>query len=138
MKAVESHGDEFKRKVRTLIRGMTVLFHYSHLLNPCGTGRLHSFSFPNKLVRWIVPAFLMAMLVANMALVHRPVFAVLAVAQGLFYLAGLTSLAGVPGVRDTPAARIAGYFLNVNAAIGVAWWRYLRGERKEIWAPTRR
>jgi len=34
--------------------------------------------------------------------------------------------------------RIPTYFLSVNASIAVAWWRYARGDRVVMWAPSDR
>jgi hypothetical protein len=44
----------------------------------------------------------------------------------------------VPALGSAGPARVAGYFVNVNAAIAVAWWQFLRGKRQEIWSPSRR
>ncbi len=62
-------------------------------------------------------------------------YALIAVPHALFYLLGGLALAGV---TTDPFGRIAAYFINVNAAIAVAWWRFLRGVRQEVWTPSRR
>jgi glycosyltransferase involved in cell wall biosynthesis len=136
MGAVESHQDEFRRKVRTLLRGMAALRTYAHLLDPRRAGVFALFLWSHKVMRWLVPFFLVAMLVANAALLREPLYAVIGVLHGLFYAVGLLALLGV-GQR-TRAGKFAGYFLNVNAAIAVAWWQFLRGRRQEVWAPSRR
>jgi cellulose synthase/poly-beta-1,6-N-acetylglucosamine synthase-like glycosyltransferase len=138
MKALTTHGGEFRRKVRTLIRGMTALFRFRHLLNPLRYGAFAFFLFSHKLVRWAVPVFLVAMLGANVALAQHTLYAALLVPHALFYVTGAAVLAGAPRLEGLLPARIAGYFVNVNAAIAVAWWRFLRGQRTELWTPTRR
>jgi glycosyltransferase involved in cell wall biosynthesis len=137
MKALTTHRDEFRRKVRTILRGMTALFHYKHLLNPYRFGAFAFFLFSHKLMRWLVPGFLVAMIVANVALLHRPFYAAVAIPHALFYAVGGASVAGLPSGGLLPA-RIAGYLLTVNSAIAVAWWHFLRGRRTEVWVPTRR
>ncbi|TVR67950.1 MAG: glycosyltransferase family 2 protein, partial [Gemmatimonadales bacterium] len=132
MGAVRSPSGEFRRKVRTLLRGMTGLVAYRHLLNPFRTGAFAFILASHKLARWLVPGFLVVMLVANVALAADPFYGLLLVLHVGFYLAGLGALAGAPGLRRLLAARIPAYFINVNAAIAVAWWRYLRGERMEV------
>jgi cellulose synthase/poly-beta-1,6-N-acetylglucosamine synthase-like glycosyltransferase len=127
---------EFRRKVRTLLRGMAALRAYAPLLWPGRAGVFSLFLWSHKLMRWLVPVFLLLMLVANIALVRQPLYAVIGVAHALFYAVGLLALAGV-GAR-TSAGKFAGYFLNVNAAIAVAWGQFLRGKRQEVWAPTKR
>ncbi|TVR50706.1 MAG: glycosyltransferase family 2 protein [Gemmatimonadales bacterium] len=138
MRAVSGHGREFSRKVRTLIRGMTALRAFSHLLNPFRYGSFSWILFSHKVMRWLVPFFLVMMLVGNAALLDRPFYRGLAIPHGLFYLLGAGALMGLPLLRGLLPARIAAYFVNVNASIAVAWWQFLRGERKEIWTPTRR
>lgn len=136
MGATESHRDEFRRKVRTLIRGMTALRAYAHLLNPARAGRFAVFLWSHKVARWLVPFFLAAMIVANVALLPSVPYVVIGVLHVLFYAIGLAALAGHGA--HTKAGKFAGYFLNVNAAIAVAWWQFLRGRRQEVWAPTKR
>ncbi len=135
MGAVRGHKEEFGRKVRTLIRGMTALFAYRGLLNPARGGAFSFFLWSHKLMRWAVPLFLVMMLAGNAALLHQRPWRWLAVPHALFYLLAALSLAGI--TRD-PFGRIAGYFVNVNAAIAVAWWKYLRGIRQEVWTPSKR
>lgn len=136
MDAVSSYGKEFSRKTRTVLRGMTALVAYAYLLNPWRAGGFSIVLGSHKVMRWLVPWFLLAMLLANLALVRQPLFAVIGAAQGAFYGLGLLSLTGVG--RSLGVGRVAAYFLNVNAAIAVAWLQFLRGRRQEVWAPTRR
>ena len=138
MQALSDQGREFSRKVRTLIRGMTALGAYSHLLNPFRYGTFSWILFSHKVMRWLVPFFLGMMLVGNAGLLGRPFYRGVAVPHGLFYLLGVSALMGLPLLRGLLPARIAAYFVNVNASIAVAWWQFLRGERLEIWTPTRR
>jgi len=135
MGAVEGHREEFGRKVRTLIRGMTALAAYRRLLDPRIGGAFAFFLWSHKIMRWLVPCFLVMMLVANVALLGHPLYTLIGVPHGLFYaLGGLALL----GYTRNAFARIAAYFINVNAAIAVAWWRFLRGQRQELWTPSRR
>lgn len=136
MKAVGSHRDEFRRKVRTLLRGMAALRAYADLLDPRKSGVFALFLWSHKVLRWLVPFGLATMLAANAALLRHPVYAVIGVLHAAFYGIGLLALAGI-GAR-TRAGKFAGYFLNVNAAIAVAWWQFARGRRQELWAPSRR
>jgi hypothetical protein len=43
--------------------------------------------------------------------------------------------------KETPKnilLKIPGYFLSVNLAIAIAWWRYLSGYRVLMWTPSER
>lgn len=136
MGAARSHRDEFRRKVRTLLRGMAALRAYADLLDPTRAGVFAFFLWSHKVMRWLVPFFLLAMAGANLALWRDPAYAAIGVAHLLFYGIGALALVGVG--TGTKAGKFAGYFLNVNAAIAVAWAQFLRGHRQELWAPTKR
>lgn len=127
-----AHG-EFERKVRTIVRGMTVFFRYRDMLNIVRYGFFSYSLFCHKLLRWLVPFFLIAAFVTNAFIAAYDIrYLVLFILQIVFYGAGL--------IRVTPAtiARIPRYFTTVNGAILVAWWKYLTGKRIVTWEPTKR
>lgn len=129
---------EFRRKVRTLLRGMTVLLDHRHLLNPLRSGRFAFLLASHKLSRWWVPFFLVAMVVANALLLGSAFWRGVAIPHAAFYVLGLLALPERSPLRGFAPARIAAYFTAVNAAIAVAWWRFVTGHRQEVWDPTRR
>lgn len=129
---------EFDRKIRTVIRGLTVFFHNLEFLNPFRYG-LFSYQYAcHKLLRWLVPLFLCAAFAANAALsLHSFGYAIIFIIQLAFYLIAL----GGWVAKAKPAHilfRIPVYFVTVNAAIFAAWWRYIRGRRMVMWAPSER
>ena len=135
---VADNKREFERKVRTVLRGMTVFFRNLEFLNIFKYGLFSYQYFCHKLLRWMVPFFLTIALVANIALaIESNFFLLLLLVQGLFY-----GVAIFGNLRTDPpshvAIKIPMYFVNVNAAIIVAWWRYLTGDRMVMWAPTKR
>ena len=67
MAAVERAAEEFERKVRTLLRGMTTLGRDAHLLNPFRYGAFAWCLFSHKVVRWLVPVFLLVCLLSSAA-----------------------------------------------------------------------
>lgn len=138
MSSVKSARGEFQRKVRTLIRGMTALWHARALLNPLRSGLFALVLWSHKLARWMIPFFLITMLFANAWLLGEPFYLFTGVAQVAFYASALLALLGVRLVRDSQPGKIAMYFTVVNSAILVAWFRYLAGTRLEIWEPTKR
>jgi cellulose synthase/poly-beta-1,6-N-acetylglucosamine synthase-like glycosyltransferase len=139
MAAVERAAEEFERKVRTLLRGMTTLGRDLHLLNPFRYGAFAWCLFSHKVVRWLVPVFLLICLVSSAVLaLHSRVYAVLFALQAVFYLLALAGLGGVPVLASSLPAKVAVYFTTTNAAALVAWVKYFSGVRQEIWAPSRR
>lgn len=139
MGAVKSYQDEFQRKVRTLVRGMTAMFRNVDLLNPVRYGWFAFALWSHKIMRWLVPVFMLVALVTNLMLVNSHTFYVLsAVAQGVFYVFAVVGLVGTKIVRDSLPGKVAVYLVNVNAAVAVAWIKYLCGTRQEIWTPSQR
>lgn len=138
MSSVKSPQHEFVRKVRTLLRGMTALFAYPQLLNPFRFGVFAIELWSHKVLRWTVPFFLVAALVAPLWLLESPFYLAILVAQVAFYAAALGAFLEWGGIRRWLPGRLALYFVSVNAAIVVAWCQYVAGVRQELWTPSNR
>ncbi len=129
---------EFDRKIRTILRGLTVFFHYPELLNILKY-RFFSYQYLcHKLLRWLVPFFLLAAFGSNVILAGKsPLFLIFLLAQISFY--GLAIWGWKMGIASSTALmKVPVYFLTVNASILIAWWRYLRGQRVVVWIPSER
>jgi cellulose synthase/poly-beta-1,6-N-acetylglucosamine synthase-like glycosyltransferase len=139
MAAVERAGEEFERKVRTLLRGMTTLGRDAHLLNPLRYGAFAWCLFSHKVARWLVPVFLLLCLIASGVLAMGSlVYLVLFALQVAFYGLALAGLVGPAALARSLPVKVAVYFTTTNAAALVAWIKYAFGVRQEIWAPSRR
>lgn len=130
---------EFDRKVRTVLRGLTVYFGHIELLNVFRYGLFSYQYLCHKLLRWLVPMFLGVAFISNLVLAFssRTYFAMFLL-QIIFY--GMAAW-GWRRVGDAPArnlVEIPAYFMAVNASIAVAWWRYLRRQRIVMWTPSER
>ncbi|MCS6305650.1 MAG: glycosyltransferase family 2 protein [Nitrospira sp.] len=129
---------EYERKVRTIVRGISVFMRSVSLLNPL---RYHLFAwqlFSHKLCRWLVPFAMIAALVANGWLaLSSPVYRVILLVQVGFYSLALVYMLSrrVPSVG---MLRIPSFFVMVNLSILDAWMRYFRGERIVSWTPSKR
>lgn len=132
-------GDqEFNRKVRTVVRGLTVFFEHTSLLNPFKHGFFSYQLFCHKLLRWLVPFLLVACFVTSTVLAVSSFFFLgILICQIIFY-----GIAGIEHVRKKPflnaLLRVPGYFVAVNSAIAVAWKQYLTGHRIVMWTPSER
>jgi len=129
---------EFDRKVRTVVRGLTVFFQHLELLNPFRYGLFSYQYFCHKLLRWLVPLFLFTALVTNLILaMESSLYYIVLLCHSAFYAVALW---GWQRERPSPniLLKIPVYFLTVNASIFVAWWRYLRGQRVVMWTPSER
>lgn len=137
MTSVKDPRQEFARKVRTLNRGLATLFAYFPLLNVVRYGTFGFFLLSHKLVRWLVPFFMITAL-GGAAVAGTKFYAVVFVLQVAFYLLAVAALYEVAGVQRSAAGRIPLYFTSANVAILVAWTRFARGVRQELWTPTQR
>jgi cellulose synthase/poly-beta-1,6-N-acetylglucosamine synthase-like glycosyltransferase len=129
---------EYERKVRTVVRGISVFMRSVSLLNPL---RYHLFAWQlisHKLCRWLVPFAMIAALVANGWLaLSSPVYRAILLVQAGFYSLALVYMLSrrVPSVG---MLRIPSFFVMVNLSILDAWMRYFRGERILSWNPSKR
>jgi cellulose synthase/poly-beta-1,6-N-acetylglucosamine synthase-like glycosyltransferase len=130
---------EFSRKVRTILRGMTTLAHYAHLLNPFRYGWFAFELFSHKLMRWLVP-FLLALLLLSSALLARAssFYMLMFAAQMVFYALAALAFWGSQTVGRWLPAKISLYFTSANVATASAWLKFLVGTRQEVWSPSRR
>jgi glycosyltransferase involved in cell wall biosynthesis len=131
---------EFRRKVRTVMRGMAVLFHMRELLNPFRYPRVAWQLWSHKVLRWTVPFFLVTLLGSSIWLAARgsaPIYGLACAAQLALYLLALAAVLHRE-LDELLIFRIPLFFANVNLSILVAWGRFLAGNRQVTWEPSRR
>ncbi|HFD31633.1 MAG TPA: glycosyltransferase family 2 protein [Gammaproteobacteria bacterium] len=138
MSALKSTKDEFHRKTRTLIRGMTTLWYKRKLMNPV---KYKGFAFvliSHKLMRWLVPFFMLFVFVANIFLLHSLFYLTIFIIQIIFYAAAVFAWKEIINMNEKIYGKIPLYFCSVNYAIFYSWFKYILGARQEIWEPTKR
>ena len=136
---VPSLHSEYRRKVRTIARGMGTLHFKRHLLNPLRHGLFAWMLFSHKACRWAAPWAAVLGLVGVLALAPFNALALVAAAAALGV--GVLALVGwnwpegrkLPRMFSMPAFLVAG-----NVAVLHATLKALRGERHAVWEPTRR
>ncbi len=134
---VSDESDEFDRKVRTVVRALTVFFRNVDLLAVWRYGTASYALFCHKLMRWLVPWLLAIAFVSNAVLaIQSLAYLAMFLAQLVFYTGAVVGM-GSWGSKN-PLLRVAAYFVRVNLSIAVAWVRYLKGGRIVTWEPTRR
>jgi cellulose synthase/poly-beta-1,6-N-acetylglucosamine synthase-like glycosyltransferase len=129
---------EFDRKVRTVLRGVTVFFRHMEFLNVFRY-KLFSYQlFCHKLLRWLVPLFLFIAFLSNGLVAWKSnLFFISFLIQGVFY--GIAIWGCIKkNVTFHTIFKIPTYFLMVNVSILTAWWRYLKGQRVVMWNPSER
>ena len=134
----ERPGQEFRMRVRVILRGMHGLLYMRSLLNPFKYPFVSFQLYSHKVLRWMVPLFCLLAFASNLALVREgPVFAYSMILQFTFYS---LAFAGIffekQGVR-VKLLQLPMYFLIVNAASFVSLLKVLRGENIIVWQTRR-
>lgn len=131
---------EYRRKVRTISRGMLTLWFKRHLMNPFKHGWFAWMLFSHKVCRWALPWAATAAGLALLALATAGhVWAQATLAGGLLLI--FLALVGwiraeadsVPKIFSVPAYLVAG-----NLAAMHAFLRAISGGKDALWEPTRR
>jgi hypothetical protein len=137
-RGIKDPGKEFARKVRTAVRGMTAVADMREVLNPFRYGLFAFQVWGHKILRWLVPWFMLLLLVSSISLARvHAVYAATLAAQCVVY--GL-ALAGVlvPASRRVAPVRFAYFFVQVNLALARAGIEFVSGRRIVTWEPTAR
>jgi hypothetical protein len=130
---------EYRRKVRTITRGLATLAERRALLNPLRYGAFSWMLFSHKVCRWLLPWAAVAALAALGALAITAAWAraLLAAAGIVAALAGIgwrwSGKPRLPRALALPAYLVAG-----NVAVLHAWLRFFTGRAAPVWEPTRR
>jgi hypothetical protein len=136
--AAEDFGREYRRKVRIVNRAWRALWSMRGMLNPFARGAFAWKLWSHKVLRWCVPAFLIAILVLNLALLDRHPFYWLAlVTQALFYSLAAGGFLLRRRDHQPPALRIPFYFCVVNVAAAVGLFQVLGGTSYTVWQTSR-
>lgn len=129
---------EYRRKVRTMTRGIETLWHMRALLDPRRFGAFAWMLASHKVARWLTPWFALAavaaLLVGSGPLVRAGLGVLVAAALGVTAIAWTRpDERAVPRLVSMPAFLVAG-----NLAVVHATLRALRGDENPVWEPTRR
>jgi cellulose synthase/poly-beta-1,6-N-acetylglucosamine synthase-like glycosyltransferase len=129
---------EMRMRVRIIAQTYTDLWRHRAMMNPFKSGFYAVQLLSHKVLRYLVPIFLLIIFFSSLALAPRSLFyALAALAQLSFYaLAGLSWLLEREGRRNRLLA-LPQYFVLANLASLVAFYKFLSGERYARWEPIR-
>lgn len=137
-KDVKDPSAEYRRKVRTVIRGVTAIARHPEVLNPRRMGMFAFQVWSHKIMRWGVPWFMLGLLVTSLSLAGEHWFYALAlIGQLAFYGAVILGHFFVR-FRGATLVKIPYFFVQVNVAIAHATLAFLSGTRMTTWTPSRR
>jgi cellulose synthase/poly-beta-1,6-N-acetylglucosamine synthase-like glycosyltransferase len=135
----QSLRKEYRRKVRTIARGMRTLWHKRALMNPLRHALFAWMLVSHKVCRWLLPWAALAALLALAALAVTEMWARILLSLGIVILV----LAAVGWLRAergplhkllaAPTFLVAG-----NVAAAHALLRVIAGGEDALWEPTRR
>ncbi len=129
---------EYQRKVRTVIRGIAALFSRLDVLNPSKFGLFAFQIFSHKLMRWVVPWFLLLTAISNLLLLNQGlIYQLLFLGQLAFYGAAMAGRLSAKA-RQNALVKIPYFFVQVNIAIAHATLQFMSGKRVTTWAPSKR
>lgn len=132
----KSTSEEFAMRVRVVTRGMRGILSISDLLLPWKFGWVTFQIWSHKVLRWLIPFFLLILFGSNLALWTSPFYRLFLLGQLAFYLlAAFSSL--VPIHRHWKPLGIPLYFCTLNAAAFISAIEVLRGKRYTIWQTVR-
>lgn len=128
-------ADEYRRKVRTMARGLATLAADRRLLDPRRYGGFAWRLFSHKLLRWLTPVLIAATALALLLPGSAPRGVRLLVAAG----SALATLGWWwPGAHLPRLLALPGYAAAAVVAGVHAWWVALAGGAAAVWEPTRR
>jgi glycosyltransferase involved in cell wall biosynthesis len=131
-------SDEFRRKVRTITRGIYCLFNNVEFLNPFKYGLLAYQLFSHKLMRWLTPFLMISLFISTAALSTKShLFQFFLLFQFIFYLSGI-SVQFINNLKLIPLFKIFHYLLIVHIAIFLSWINFFFKKVQFTWNPLQR
>ena len=136
-KNIADETREYERKVRTVLRGISVFMKSLPMLNPFRYGLFSWQLLSHKLCRWLVPFAMLAAFLCNAALISVSFYLYLFGLQSVGYGFAIQSI-WTKRLSQNPILKLPAYLVIVNLSILDAWFRYCRGERVVRWNPSQR
>jgi len=121
--------EEFRMRVRIAIRTLYGVWKMKELLNPFKYGFFTVQLISHKILRYLIPPILIFLFLLNIVLVTlnpELVYKFIFCLQIVFYVTAVFS-------RGMPY-----YFCLTNLALLIGFWKFLLGEKKVLWSPSRK
>jgi cellulose synthase/poly-beta-1,6-N-acetylglucosamine synthase-like glycosyltransferase len=140
--AHEAVSKEFEMRVRIVIRSIHGLVREARMLNPLRYGFFSFQLLSHKVIRYLVPEFLIATLFLSLALARSEsswagLYGWLFAGQIVLYFSALLGWISLRLKIRAPFVHIPLYFVISNLAALWGFLKYLRGERKITWTTVR-
>lgn len=138
--ASASIAEELKRKIRIAAGGIQSVVRLYPLLNIFKYGILSFQYISHRVLRWAVTPFLLPLaLIINILLAPDSIlYSIMLILQGLFYLGGFVGQQLEHRKLKVKIFFIPYYFLFMNYAVFLGFFRYLRNQQSVNWERARR
>jgi cellulose synthase/poly-beta-1,6-N-acetylglucosamine synthase-like glycosyltransferase len=132
-----STAQEFSMRIRVVTRGMRGLLSVPELLKPWNYGWTSFQLYSHKVLRWLVPIFLIGAFVSSLLTCQTHWVRNVLALQAAFYAAALLTVV-FPTHRTWKPLTIPLYFCTLNAAALVGLVQLLRGRKYVVWETVRK
>lgn len=129
---------ELHMRVRIIAQTFTDLWRHRAMMNPFRSGFYAVQLLSHKVMRYLVPVFLLLVLTISLAFASTSRFyAIAAVAQLCFYVAAVSGWLLERAGRHSRLLALPQYFFLANLAALIAFYKFASGERYARWEPVR-
>ena len=134
----EKAAEEFYMRIRVISRGMRGLLYMKKLFNPFKYGFVSFQLFSHKLLRWLIPVFMIIILVANLFLLGKPLYNFTLALQSIFYVMAIAGWIGEKLNVKSKLFSVPLYFSTVNIASLISLYKTLKGYKTVTWETIRK
>jgi cellulose synthase/poly-beta-1,6-N-acetylglucosamine synthase-like glycosyltransferase len=133
----ERSSEELGMRIRVITRGMHGLLHMKTLLNPLKYGFVSFQLLSHKVLRWLIPVMMIALMGSNLFLLGHWFYNLTFFLQaGLYFLAAVGWALDRYGIKNRLTSMPL-YFLVINIACLFGIFNVVKGERKSVWETVR-
>jgi len=137
-KDVKDPGLEYRRKMRTVIRGITAVARHPEVLNPFRLGMFAFQVWSHKIMRWGVPWFMAVFFALTLMLQGQgDIYQYALIAQLAFYAVAASGWLSTT-LRNNTIVKIIYFFVQTNLALAHATVMFMLGKRMTVWTPSKR
>ena len=130
-------GDEFRRRRRIVSRSLYGLWTEAGVLNPFAHFFFAFQMFSHKLLRWLVPVWLVVVLAVNIPLAANEYYGILLALQVAFYGLAALGLLLPEWLGRCWLFYVPAYFTATNWGTLLGLLSFLTGRRHRVWQPAR-
>lgn len=133
-----STSEEIRMRSRVTTRAISGLLHMRRILNPFRYPKYSFQLFSHKIIRWLVPIFLIILYLSNLFILESPYFKFFFILQNVFYsLALFGALCSTFKLPKIKLLNIPYYFCVSNYALFLGIIKFALGKRDRLWTPIR-